>query len=315
MRRSSSEASCPATAIRARTAPGSSATSCPATTARPDVGASSVVRMRTAVVLPAPLWPSRPSTVPEATSRSRSASACVSPKRRPSPSVRTAYEFIRRTIGVRCTSVKSPADLGSAGAEGPRPSEPAVAAGHRGRGDRDRGRRGPRGRLDAAAGAGAARGGDVALPLLREPRRAARADDRHGGGRDGRAGAAGAVASGGRGRRPSQPRHVPPPHLGAADLPGRARGHAEPAASHRAVRAVGRRRWPAPSRPCCPASSARSTTSRSVSRCASSAGSSAAAANGTRPSCAPCWRAASSRSWRGSSRPTRRCHRPTSRSA
>ena len=30
---------------------------------------------------------------------------------------------------------------------------------------------------------------------------------------------------------------------------------------------------------------------------------------------APCWRAASSRSWRGSSRPTRRCRRPTSRSA
>ena len=50
---------------------------------------ASVVRMRIAVVLPAPLWPSRPSTVPGATSRSRSRSAHRSPKRLPSPSART----------------------------------------------------------------------------------------------------------------------------------------------------------------------------------------------------------------------------------
>ena len=45
----------------------------------------SVVRMRMAVVLPAPLWPSRPSTVPGATSRSRSRSAQRSSNRLPSP--------------------------------------------------------------------------------------------------------------------------------------------------------------------------------------------------------------------------------------
>ena len=44
--------------------PGSATTSAPATVARPSVGADSVVRMRMAVVLPAPLWPSSPSTVP-----------------------------------------------------------------------------------------------------------------------------------------------------------------------------------------------------------------------------------------------------------
>ncbi len=38
-----------------------------------------VVRMRTAVVFPAPLWPSRPSTVPASTTRSRLASAGVAP--------------------------------------------------------------------------------------------------------------------------------------------------------------------------------------------------------------------------------------------
>ena len=44
------------------------------------VGASSVVRMRTAVVLPAPLGPSMPSTVPLCTSRSTPLSASTSPK-------------------------------------------------------------------------------------------------------------------------------------------------------------------------------------------------------------------------------------------
>ena len=49
----------------------------------PRSGAESVVRMRIAVVLPAPLWPSRPRTVPGATSRSRSRRAQRSPKRLP----------------------------------------------------------------------------------------------------------------------------------------------------------------------------------------------------------------------------------------
>ena len=45
----------------------------------PASGFSSVVRMRTSVVLPAPLGPSRPSTSPPATSRSTPASAWTSP--------------------------------------------------------------------------------------------------------------------------------------------------------------------------------------------------------------------------------------------
>ena len=52
----------------------------------PVVGRASVVRMRIAVVLPAPLWPSRPRTVPAGTWRSRSRSAHRSSKRLPSPS-------------------------------------------------------------------------------------------------------------------------------------------------------------------------------------------------------------------------------------
>ena len=45
-------------------------TSKPATVARPASGLSSVARMRTVVVLPAPFGPSRPRTVPSATVRS-----------------------------------------------------------------------------------------------------------------------------------------------------------------------------------------------------------------------------------------------------
>ena len=51
----------------------------PATEAWPSVGVDRVVRMRMAVVLPAPLWPSSPRTVPGGTSRSRSRSAQRSP--------------------------------------------------------------------------------------------------------------------------------------------------------------------------------------------------------------------------------------------
>src|SRR6202030_2353026 len=47
---------------------------------RPESGRSSVVRMRTAVVLPAPLGPSMPSTVPRGTEKSMPRSACTLPK-------------------------------------------------------------------------------------------------------------------------------------------------------------------------------------------------------------------------------------------
>ena len=51
------------------------ATSWPATSAMPPSGRTSVARIRTAVVLPAPFGPSRPQTVPAATSRSKPSSA------------------------------------------------------------------------------------------------------------------------------------------------------------------------------------------------------------------------------------------------
>jgi len=62
-------------------------TSCPQTSARPASGRSSVARIRTMVVLPAPLGPSRPRTVPGGTLRSTPDRASVSPKRLVSPSV------------------------------------------------------------------------------------------------------------------------------------------------------------------------------------------------------------------------------------
>ena len=73
-------------------------TSMPATVARPASGASSVVRMRTAVVLPAPLGPSRPRTVPAGPSRSTPSSARSSPKRLTSPSARTAEGLFRHGL-------------------------------------------------------------------------------------------------------------------------------------------------------------------------------------------------------------------------
>ena len=63
-------ADCPANPIDRRTAAASRTTLWPSTTARPPSGRSNVVKMRTAVVLPAPLGPSTPSTVPRGTDRS-----------------------------------------------------------------------------------------------------------------------------------------------------------------------------------------------------------------------------------------------------
>ena len=50
--------------MRRRTASGDATTSWPSTLALPVVGGSSVARMRDSVVLPAPLGPSSPNTVP-----------------------------------------------------------------------------------------------------------------------------------------------------------------------------------------------------------------------------------------------------------
>ena len=61
----------------------------PSMNARPASGLSSVVRIRTAVVLPAPFGPSSPSTWPRSIERSTPRSASVSPKRLVSPSATT----------------------------------------------------------------------------------------------------------------------------------------------------------------------------------------------------------------------------------
>ena len=72
----------PAGQARRRTASGSATTSWPSTLARPAVGRSRVARTRTSVVLPAPLGPSRPKTVPGSTSRSSPSGATTSPQLR-----------------------------------------------------------------------------------------------------------------------------------------------------------------------------------------------------------------------------------------
>src|SRR3954463_14590709 len=80
----------PASPICARSAGASETTSRPATRALPASGSSSVARMRTVVVLPAPLGPSTPSTVPGATASSTPSSARVGPKDFTSPFTRMA---------------------------------------------------------------------------------------------------------------------------------------------------------------------------------------------------------------------------------
>ena len=91
MSSSSTVAPCPATPILARTSAGSRSTSNPATAAVPASGRSSVVRMRTAVVLPAPLRPSSAHTVPGGTARSMPRSAGVRRNDFARPSARMAY--------------------------------------------------------------------------------------------------------------------------------------------------------------------------------------------------------------------------------
>src|SRR4051794_1424882 len=99
VRRSSSVACWPAKATCSRTAAASRTTSWPRTNARPPSGMSRVARMRTAVVLPAPLWPSSPRASPGATSRSMPASAGVLPKLWVRPWARIAAPLV--SYGVR----------------------------------------------------------------------------------------------------------------------------------------------------------------------------------------------------------------------
>ena len=72
---SSTVAAWPVRPMSARTASGSRRTSWPATRAVPLVGRLSVVIMRTVVVLPAPLGPSSPRTVPCGTEKLTSSTA------------------------------------------------------------------------------------------------------------------------------------------------------------------------------------------------------------------------------------------------
>ena len=78
---SSTVAACPVRPMLRRTASGSAMTSCPAMRAVPLVGGDSVVIMRTVVVFPAPLGPSRPRTEPWPTVKLTPSTAVKSPKR------------------------------------------------------------------------------------------------------------------------------------------------------------------------------------------------------------------------------------------
>ena len=74
-----------------RAAWGSASTSMPETRAEPASGTLSVVSTRTAVVLPAPLGPSRPHTVPRGTSKLTPSRAVFSPNRLMRPSTSMAF--------------------------------------------------------------------------------------------------------------------------------------------------------------------------------------------------------------------------------
>ncbi len=91
VRFSSTAAYCPVSPTMARTIPASRTTSCPATWARPPSGWSSVAKILTAVVFPAPLGPSSPRTEPLRAPRSTPASASVSLNRLTRPSASIAY--------------------------------------------------------------------------------------------------------------------------------------------------------------------------------------------------------------------------------
>ena len=80
VRFSSTVAYCPANPMILRTTSGSLTTSWPRIAAWPESGSRMVERMRTAVVLPAPFGPSRPSTVPGSISSETPSSARTLPR-------------------------------------------------------------------------------------------------------------------------------------------------------------------------------------------------------------------------------------------
>ena len=90
VRTSSTAANCPVRLIDPRTSAAWLATSYPWTVAVPPSACSSVDRIRTMVVLPAPLEPSRARTVPGGTLRSTPRSTVVSPKDRVRPVISMA---------------------------------------------------------------------------------------------------------------------------------------------------------------------------------------------------------------------------------
>ena len=82
LRISSTAANCPVRLMESRTSAGCAATSKPATLAVPASALSSVARIFTSVVLPAPLEPSRAKMLPRATSKST-----------PRSTSRSSYDF------------------------------------------------------------------------------------------------------------------------------------------------------------------------------------------------------------------------------
>src|SRR3712207_2824698 len=124
--------------MAARTASASRTTSSPTTSARPSSARSSVVRIRTTVVLPAPLGPRSPRTEPSSTVRSTPPRAVVAPKRLTSPST-TIASLMTGTLDARTDSSDrfsgSPRDDGPGRTPGPAAGahrEPASGGGQRG---------------------------------------------------------------------------------------------------------------------------------------------------------------------------------------
>ena len=210
------------------------------------VGASSVVRMRTAVVLPGAVVAEQPEHGARRDGEVQAAQRLgLAEAAGRGPSVRTAVRH--RTAYDRSTLYECQGSPSRRSGRGP--SRAAAASGRRCRASRS-----CRSRCAIADEEGleavsmrrlaqrAARGRDVALPLLRQPRRAARADGGHGRGarcscrscpRDWRD-ALVAIARHSRAMFLNHPWMLP-------TLQERPRVTPEPAAPHRAVRAVGRR--------------------------------------------------------------------------
>ncbi len=107
VRFSSTAAFWPARPISWRSCSASSTTSMPSTVALPSSGCSRVVRMRTAVVFPAPLGPSSPSTVDGRTCRSMPRRASTLPNRFLIPSISMA------SVSTEPSRLHGPPDMAS----------------------------------------------------------------------------------------------------------------------------------------------------------------------------------------------------------